>query len=405
MRTFHYKDLGPGLLFAGAAIGVSHLVQSTKAGAEFGLSFLWVLLFVNLFKYPFFLFGAKYTAITKESLLDGYLKIGKPFLWIYFILNLFTIFTIQAAVTLVTAGIIMSLFDGTNIFIWALGITIICSFLLTIGKFKLLDRFIKFIIITLTISTFFALYFAFNNTDIHFNWTQQFPKEAYGITFLIAFMGWMPAPLDVSIWNSLWITEKTKSKTLSTKKIVFDFNIGYFGTIILAFCFLFLGYLVMYNSGETFSPKAGIFAKQLIDLYTKNLGEHFYYLIGIAAFTTMLSTTLTTLDASPRAMAKTTSLLFPKKSSKNYYRIWMIILIIGTLLILKLFVENMGTMIKIATILSFASAPFYAIMNFYLINSQFVDKMYHPKIIMKTLSVLGILFLLSFSIGYILFII
>ncbi len=31
------KKLGPGLLFAGAAIGVSHLVQSTKAGADFGL--------------------------------------------------------------------------------------------------------------------------------------------------------------------------------------------------------------------------------------------------------------------------------------------------------------------------------------------------------------------------------
>ena len=30
------KKLGPGLLFAGTAVGVSHLVQSTKAGAEFG---------------------------------------------------------------------------------------------------------------------------------------------------------------------------------------------------------------------------------------------------------------------------------------------------------------------------------------------------------------------------------
>lgn len=48
------KALGPGLLFAGAAIGVSHLVQSTKAGAEFGFGLLWALLIVNLFKYPFF---------------------------------------------------------------------------------------------------------------------------------------------------------------------------------------------------------------------------------------------------------------------------------------------------------------------------------------------------------------
>ena len=29
------KKLGPGLLFAGAAIGVSHLVQSTKSAPDF----------------------------------------------------------------------------------------------------------------------------------------------------------------------------------------------------------------------------------------------------------------------------------------------------------------------------------------------------------------------------------
>ena len=48
------KNLGPGLLFAGAAIGVSHLVQSTRAGADFGFGLLWALLLVNLLKYPFF---------------------------------------------------------------------------------------------------------------------------------------------------------------------------------------------------------------------------------------------------------------------------------------------------------------------------------------------------------------
>lgn len=48
------NKLGPGLLFAGAAIGVSHLVQSTRAGAEFGMGLIWALLLVNLFKYPFF---------------------------------------------------------------------------------------------------------------------------------------------------------------------------------------------------------------------------------------------------------------------------------------------------------------------------------------------------------------
>ena len=96
------KKLGPGLLFAGAAIGVSHLVQSTKAGAEFGFGLIWALILCNFFKYPFFLFGTKYAFSTGETLLHGYKKIGDYVLYIYLLLSIVTIFTIQAAVTIVT---------------------------------------------------------------------------------------------------------------------------------------------------------------------------------------------------------------------------------------------------------------------------------------------------------------
>ena len=34
------KTAGPGILFACTAIGVSHLVQSTRAGADYGLLIL-----------------------------------------------------------------------------------------------------------------------------------------------------------------------------------------------------------------------------------------------------------------------------------------------------------------------------------------------------------------------------
>ena len=97
-----FRRLGPGLLFAGAAIGVSHLVQSTRAGADFGFGLVWALLLVNLVKYPFFQFGPRYALATGESLLDGYRRMGKGVLVVYYILNLGTMFTIQAAVTAVT---------------------------------------------------------------------------------------------------------------------------------------------------------------------------------------------------------------------------------------------------------------------------------------------------------------
>ena len=109
MIKFLHK-LGPGLLFAGAAIGVSHLVQSTKAGSNFGFGLLWALLLINMIKYPFFQYGPRYASATGENLLEGYKKLGKWTLRIYAILTLTTMFTIQTAVTIVTAGIASSLF-------------------------------------------------------------------------------------------------------------------------------------------------------------------------------------------------------------------------------------------------------------------------------------------------------
>ena len=99
------KKIGPGLLFAGAAIGVSHLVQSTRAGANFGFGLLWALLLVNLFKYPFFQYGPRYAMATGESLIDGYKRLGKGVLILYFLLTFATMFTIQTAVTIVTASL------------------------------------------------------------------------------------------------------------------------------------------------------------------------------------------------------------------------------------------------------------------------------------------------------------
>ncbi|WP_338359331.1 Nramp family divalent metal transporter [Yeosuana marina] len=395
------KNLGPGLLFAGAAIGVSHLVQSTRAGADFGLGLLWALLLVNLFKYPFFQFGPRYATATGESLLDGYRKLGKGVLITYFILNIATMFTIQTAVTIVTAGLASSLFgDFISVQVWTVVIIIICFSLLILGKYKLLDRLMKVIVLTLTISTIAAVFMAFSNTSNPISMKQILPSNSLEIAFLIAFMGWMPAPLDVSVWQSLWAIEKNKdTKNYSPKSALFDFNIGYLSTIIIGIGFLLLGALVMFNSGETFSNSAGVFSSQLINMYAQSLGNWAYYIIAIAAFTTMFSTTLTTLDASPRAMNKSIELLF-KTSFKYGYLSWIILLALGTISIFFFLASEMGLLIKIATILSFITAPFYAIINYKLISSRYTPKEWRPSRELHILSWLGIIFLVGFSIWY-----
>lgn len=395
------QKLGPGLLFAGAAIGVSHLVQSTKAGANFGFGLLWALLLINLIKYPFFQFGPRYATATGESLLDGYKKLGKNVLKVYALLTFATMFTIQTAVTIVTAGIASSLFGAhISMEIWTIIILSICFGLLLVGKYVLLDKMMKIIIIILSVSTLFAVITAFYNSEASSNWTQILPKTDAEIIFLIAFMGWMPAPLDVSIWHSLWAIQKKKElKVFSPKAVLMDFNIGYLGTIVLGICFLMLGGLVMFGTGKTFSNNGSEFSIQLIQMYTQNLGDWSYIIIGLAALTTMFSTTLTTLDASPRAMNKTMELIL-EKPLKNGYTSWLILLIVGTIFIFFFFLSEMGTLIKIATILSFLTAPFYAIMNYLLICSKHTPKPWKPSKVMHILSILGILFLIGFNIWY-----
>ena len=396
------KKLGPGLLFAGAAIGVSHLVQSTRAGADFGWGLVWALLIINVFKYPFFQYGPRYAISTGKTLLDGYYRLGKGYLWFYFILNFATMFTIQTAVTIVTAGLASELFGLTeNMVIWSVIITVFCSLILIFGKYKTLDKVIKVIIIVLAISSVLALLIAFSNNDNSISIKQIFPRSE-GLLFLIAFMGWMTAPLDISIWHSIWTLEKNKIQKTKVEIVdsMFDFNVGYITTVILGLCFIGLGALVMYGSGESFSNQGGVFAKQLINLYTSNLGQGAYLIIAVAAFTTMFSTTITTLDASPRAMSKTIQLLFKKE--KDFYITWIIILAVGTSLIFIFLLSEMGKLVQIATVLSFITAPIYAFLNYKLVNSDQVPKNFQPSKKLKFLSNLGLIFLTGFTLFYLL---
>ena len=400
MKIQNLKKLGPGLLFAGAAIGVSHLVQSTRAGADFGFGLLWALLISIILKYPFFQYGSRFALATKMSLLDGYYKLGKVYLLIFFIISIGTIFTIQTAVTIVTASLATTILgDSQNLVILSTLIILLCFLILLFGNYKFLDNLIKIIILALTASTLIALVVALIKNSKSFNFSQVLPYKT-SIIFLAALIGWMPAPLDISVWQSLWIIEKRKSNTISFDEGIFDFNVGYFGTFILGICFLSLGALVMFGSSVGFSDVGSVFAGQFIELYTTTLGESVYPIIVIAAFTTMFSTTLTTLDASPRSMYKSCQLLFPKTNFLDY-KFWLIILSIGTICIFSFLLDEMGTLVQIATVLSFITAPFYAYLNLKLVTSNLMPSKHKPSKILISFSYVGLAFLTLFALVFV----
>ncbi|MCW5602401.1 Nramp family divalent metal transporter [Nitrosomonas sp.] len=372
---------GPGLLYAGAAVGVSHLVQSTRAGAEFGFQLVAIVLLVNMLKYPIFEAGPRYAAATGRTLLDGYRSIGAWAVWVYVLLSSFTMFIVMGAISIVTAGLFMQL-TGIDIEVptMAMLLLFLSVLILGFGHYSTLDQLMKLIIITLTISTLFALAFSLLEPvekQAAFENTFNLSDHAH-ILFLVALIGWMPAPVDISIWHSMWSVSKNKEQgyRIPLSQALLDFKIGYWGTTLLAVCFLALGALIMYGTPESPAPNSTEFAKQFINLYTINLGQWAFPFIALAAFTTMFSTLLTCLDAYPRTLRRSTEILITKYQSSRYhnglYWFWLLLTVSGTTVLLHFYLRDMRAMVDLATTISFILAPVLAILNYIALH--------HPQV-------------------------
>jgi len=401
------KTLGPGILFATTAIGVSHLVQSTRAGAEYGFALIGFALMANILKYPFFEFGSRYANATGKSLIYGYNKMGKGMLILYLGITLVSMFTVAAAVTYVCVGLMINLFqlplDPSEASILLMAI---CMAILLSGKFSLLDSLIKLIGAVLLISTLIAFVMTLWHGPVA-TWEQlvlPLELDKSNVFFIIALMGWMPTAVDLSTWNSIWTLERIKQTDYlpTLKETLKEFNIGYWITAGLSICFITLGAFLIYGSGTELSNSSAGFANQVVGMFTTALGKGAYYFIAISAFSVMFSTCITVYDGYSRAMSETTALLLDasRKEIKTY-KLWLIIVLVGGFIVINNFLGNFKELVDLATIISFVIAPLIAIVNFKLVLSDDLTPEEKPNLIMRVLSVLGIVYLLGFSLLFV----
>jgi Mn2+/Fe2+ NRAMP family transporter len=407
------KTAGPGILFASTAIGVSHLVQSTRAGADFGLVLLGFVIIVSLLKYPFFEYGSRYANVTQTSIIDGYKKLGKPVLWMYFLITITSMFFITGAVGFVTAGFFENLFGLDFLGQWTIILLFgICVLILAIGKYNILDSLIKIVAIVLLVSTVSAFLLVLWSGPIEP--AEDFiPKELWtgtGIFFLLALMGWMPTALDLSAWNSLWTLERMKQTNYrpKLKETLFEFRLAYTITAILAVMFVTLGSFIFFGSGQELPNNNADFAHKVITLYTLTIGEWSYLIIAAAAFAIMFGTIIAVFDGYSRSLQRTVELLFTNKEVvigtkfRSFYNLFLFVILAGSLIVVLQFEGNLKEIVDFATVLSFMIAPVIAIINFRLVTGKFLDKDVQPSIWLKVLSFAGILFLSGFAIYFLL---
>lgn len=411
-RTDLGKAIGPGILMAGAAIGGSHLVSSTQAGAIYGWSLLGLLLLANLFKYPFFLYSVKYRSSTGETILHGYRRMGKGYLAAFFGLNLINAFLNVAGVAFITASLFLNfpfIEADDHVIGIAMGILVLCAVLILAGHYQLLDKIAKVVVFLLAVSTLTAVIVAiWQSVEIPEGFVGRDPWDLASIGFIIMFMGWMPAPIDVAAWPSLWRTSREiqTGHRATVGEATTDFHIGYIVTVLLAVFFLALGALVMYRAGagiELADLTSGEFAARFIEMYTSTIGDWAHWIIVLAAFTAMFSTTITCMDGWPRSLAMSTILLFdhPEEGIQRMLTGWVVFTVLMCIVIINFLLTDLLAMLQFAMVASFLSSPVFAWLNYRAIQRPEVAEKDRPGPVLHVLSWAGMAFFVVFTLLFV----
>lgn len=388
---------------AGAAIGVSHLVQSTRAGADYGFQLLALVVLINVFKYPFFEFGHRYAVAAGESLLHGYLRMGRGYLLIFLILNFITAVGAIAGVTFVTAALAQNFFGfGLSGTLWSAILMSLCAALIIFGRYDWLDSSMKIIMALLVVTTVSAFFVALKHgTNAAPNFAGAAPVSA---AFLIALMGWMPAPVEVSVWQSLWVGAKDESdhRRMSWREAKLDFNFSYILAAVLAVVFLSLGALTMHGTGLEFSDNGAKFAEQIVNIYRQTFGNWVVPIISLAAFATMFSTTLTVIDGYPRSLAVAAKLVAPHIPFKDatHHWLWIGLGCVLSMVVIWFFPTSLKGLIDVVTAIAFLTGPYFSYINYRLVISDAVPPEMQPGRAMRVLSCIALVFFVGFSLYY-----
>lgn len=392
-------SLGPGIMMATAAVGGSHLVASTKAGAIYGWQLAGLILLVNLFKYPFFRAGVQYTMGTGNSLIQGYDELGRRYLWLFTGLNVISGIVNTAALLLFSASLLGYFLPFDLPLTTLAGVVLAACFaILFAGHYKALDTLSKIIMAVLVVATVSAVIVAAGQGSVApAEFESPSPWTLASIGFIVVMMGWMPAPIEISCLTSLWLKSQRKGQKVTAKSALFDFNVGYIGTALLAIVFLSLGALVLHGNGAELKSSGIGFSHQLVGMYATTIGEWSRYLIAVIAFFCIFGSTITVIDGYARALAESNLLLQNKELEKRSYHYgWMIVIGSAAMGILIFFTSSLMAMLDFAMILAFMTTPVFALINYLLVNKANLPQELAFSRTMKLLSWAGLTYLFGF---------
>ena len=399
---------GPGLLFTGAAIGTSHLVQSTRAGAMFGVALIGDIILANILKYTAFRFGGDFAHARGKSLLTGYRELGPWALLLFIVAVVPLIPIVWAALAAATAGIMSAVFGPfLPLPLLATAILVAASLLLLIGGYRLLDRvnavLLAFLVVATLITTIMVAGRVEWGTLGDVSWT----RETTALLFIVALAGFMPNPMDVAVPVSLWKVEADRSLPEGAHPEIGEarraFSLPYIMTAFMAVCFCIMGAGVMHAQDIDPVSDAPGFAGQLVGLYREALGDGAAIVAAVAALSVMATTVIAAIDAYCRTVGAAVSVWQRREDESGTRRAYLVscLVLLGlSVLVLFTLMGEFTVFLDFVTSATFVVAPLLAGLNYLVVTRCDMPDEARPSAAMRALCLCGIAVMGALAVMY-----
>ena len=361
------KDVGPGVLIAAAFIGPGTVTLCTIAGASYGYSLLWALLLSIIATIVLQEMSLRIGLITNKGLAEVIrVSIKNKFInRLLILLILCSILIGNAAyeagnITGASLGIIAIIGRETLNYIPLL-IGFIAFIILYIGDYKVLERSLIFLVITMSVS--FMITAIMTKPDLFSLLDGLFmPKiNSESLLVVLGLIGTTVVPYNLFLHSSLVKEKWNDISKLKTARIESFISIIIGGIVSMAI-------IITAASVSNDNVKSVMdLAKGLEPLY----GKFAIYFLGIGLFASGITSSIT----APLAAAYVAKSCFGwsgSLKSLNFRIVWFFVLLIGVIVsLLKL---NPIEVIKFAQFSNSLLLPIIAILLFWLINNKTIFK-------------------------------
>ncbi len=392
-------QFGPGMIWAMVAIGQTHVILSTYAGARFGFSLLWVIVLAHIFTYPVFEYGPRYAVATGETLIDAYMRIRRMrvVMMVFFGVLLLTIpFLGVASLLSVTASILLAAWPQISFSAWCVIVTCLTAGLIFAGRYRGLELICVVMSGILVAGTMTAFLLRLPRPEEILSGGLLPAIPAGSMLTLVALLR-MPTDPATSIMHSVWAVKKREGwiredgLQAGLRKSLLDLRVGFVFSFLIAFVFVSLGTVVLRPRG--ISLEGPDIAVKLSEIYTSTVGKWAFPLFIGVAFTALWGSYYANADGVPRMFESLYNSVRKKEQTAELspLRIGYTVLIMGGGLALAVAAQRPVFLVLLAVSAGLIAYPMIYILNIYAVT-KLVDRQFRPSRPNLVLAGLGVVY-------------